>query len=86
MLKVKTRTGFECKIDESVMNKYSFVKLLGKIDSNPMLITEVINKLLGDNEDKLIEHLGGDPTTEEMSEALSDIFECIKEHNEAKKS
>lgn len=86
MLKVKTRTGFECKIDETVMNKYSFVKLLAKFQKDPTLITEVISKLLGDKEDALIEHLGGDPDIEQISEALGDIFDCIKEHNESKKS
>lgn len=85
MIKVKTRTGFECKIDESIMNRYSFVKLLGKMEKNPMLITEIVSQLLGENEDKLLEHLGGDPTIEEMSSEISDIFDAFKEHNEAKK-
>lgn len=84
MIKVKTKSGFETKIDESIMNRYSFVKLLGKVDKNPLVITELITALLGDDEEKLIEHLGGNPTVDEMSQELGDIFECIGESKEAK--
>ena len=84
MIKVKTKSGFETKIDESIMNRYSFVKLLGKVDKNPLVITELITTLLGDDEEKLIEHLGGNPTVDEISQELGDIFECIGESKEAK--
>lgn len=86
MLKVKTKTGFECKVDEKVINKYSFIKLLGKIETAPQAVPELIEKLLGDQEEKLIEHLGGDPDAEQIAAELSDIFDAIKENAEAKKS
>jgi len=85
MLKVKTGTGFACKIDEEILNRYSFVKLFSKIESNPTLITEMISMLLGDQEDALIKHLGGNPSVEEVSKEISDIFEAIKENNNVKK-
>ena len=86
MLKVKTSTGFECKIDENVLNKYKFVKLLGKIEKAPQAVPELIEMLLGEQEEKMIEHLGGDPDAEQIAKEIGDIFNAIKEHNEAKKS
>lgn len=86
MLKVKTKTGFECEIDETVMNKYSFIKLLGKFEKDPTKIVDVLAVLLGDNEEALIDHLGGDPEIEAISNEIGDIFDCIAEDSKAKKS
>lgn len=86
MLKVKTSTGFTCKIDESILNRYAFVKLLARVEKSPMAITEMITMLLGDQEEALIEHLGGNPSVEEVTKQVTDIFDAIKENNEAKKS
>lgn len=86
MLKVKTQTGFQCKVDETILNKYRFVKLLGKIEKEPTAITDLVSMLLGDQEEKLIEHLGGDPDATQIAEEIGNIFTAIKEDDEAKKS
>lgn len=86
MLKIETGTGFKCKVDENVLNRYSFVKLLSKLDKNPAVITELVTMLLGDQEEALITHLGGDPSIEDISKEITDIFNAIKDNNDAKKS
>lgn len=86
MLNVKTNSGFKCKIDEKIVNKYSFVRLMAKIEKDPSAIVDLISLLLGSQEEKLIEHLGGDPSIEEMSSEIASIFEAMKENNEVKKS
>lgn len=86
MLKVKTNTGFECKVDEKILSKYRFIKLLGKIDKEPLAIPELMEMILGSQEELLIEHLGGDPNAEQIASELGDIFDALKENEEAKKS
>ena len=86
MIKVKTSTGFNCKVDETVLNKYSFVKIIGKIGKDPSVISEAIEMLLGEQEERMIEHLGGDPTVEQIAKELEDIFDAIRENNDIKKS
>lgn len=86
MLKVKTQTGFECTIDEKILNKYKFIKILGKIEDSPQAITDIVEMLLGEQEEALIEHLGGDPDAEQIANEIGDIFNAIKEDNDTKKS
>lgn len=86
MIEVKTETGFNCKIDENVVNKYSFVKTVAKVEKNPTAVTDLVNMLLGDQEDALIEHLGGDPDASDIINEISYILNAITENNKVKKS
>lgn len=86
MIKVKTDSGFECEVDENVVNKYAFVKSIAKVEKNPATIADIVGLLIGDQEDALIEHLGGDPDAAAIINEVSNIIGAISENAKVKKS
>lgn len=85
-MQIITNTGFKCKIDKSIINSYAFLKLIAKLEEKPTLMVDIVSLLLGDQEEKLMKHLGGTPSIEEVSNEISNIIEKLKEDNETKNS
>lgn len=85
-MKVVTDTGFECEINEKIVNKYSFLKLVARIEKEPLAVLELNKLLLGEQEEALIEHLGGDPDAEEVAKEITCIINSLGQNTNAKKS
>lgn len=61
MIKGKTETGFEFKIEDEVLNDYELLELFAEVDENPLLVPELVKIILGkEQKNKLIEHVRDD--------------------------
>ena len=83
MIKGKTKTGFEYQIPEEKLDNYELVEALGEMEENPLVISKIVDMLLGkDQKDRLKEHLRsktGIVSSEKMGEEIKNIFESVKE-------
>lgn len=58
MIKGKTKTGFQFKIEKSVLNDYELLELFAEVDENPLLVPKLVKMILGEEQkNKLIEHV-----------------------------
>lgn len=81
MIKGKTKSGFKFEIDERLLDDYELVELLAETEDNPLLITKVLTKLLGDQKKELIEHVreeDGIVPAGRMMEELEEVFNTSK--------
>lgn len=84
MITGKTKSGFPFAISRNKIDSYKFLRMIDDADQNPTRIVRLIFYLLGDQENALLEHLGGDPSIEQMNEAVTDIFAAIREDKTGK--
>lgn len=81
MIKGKTETGFAYQIAEENLDNYELVETLGEMEENPLVISKVINLLLGkEQKEKLKEHVraeNGIVSSEKMGEEIKGIFESV---------
>lgn len=86
MLKGKTSSGFKFEIAEGALDNYELVEALADIDTNPLVITKVVNLLLGEEQKKMLkDHVRNEEgivTTTALMKEIEDIF---KTQNEVKK-
>lgn len=87
MIKGKTETGFAYQIAEENLDNYELVETLGEMEENPLMISKVINLLLGkEQKENLKEHVraeNGIVSSEKMGDEIKGIFESV---NKAKNS
>lgn len=83
-MQIVTKSGFKCRINKDIINSYAFLKMIAKLDKNPISVVDLVTMLLGDQEDKLMKHLGGNPSVEEVSNEVSDIIEQLKNNDDIK--
>lgn len=58
MIKGITKTGFEFKIEDQVLNDYELLELFAEVDENPLLVPKLVKTILGvEQKNKLIEHV-----------------------------
>ena len=85
-MKVETSTGFKCDVDENVLKQYRFVKLVTMIEKDASAIFGMISMLLGENEERLMDHLyntlGHYPEIEEVANEVNDILNKLKDNSE----
>ena len=83
MLKGTTKTGFHYVLSEKRLNNYELVDSLGKLESDPLQLSRVVNLLLGQEyADKLVEHVRDDEglvPIDKLSDEIKDIFEMQKQ-------
>lgn len=83
MLKGTTKTGFHYVLSEKRLNNYELVDSLGKLESDPLQLSRVVNLLLGQEyADKLVEHVRDDEglvPIDKLSDEIKDIFEKQKQ-------
>lgn len=81
MIKGKTDTGFTFKIDEVVFDDWSVVKMLAKVEESPLLVIDLMNKILGEEQfAKMEDHLRGEDGVVKASDMMvqfQNIFESI---------
>jgi hypothetical protein len=81
MIKGKTKSGFNYHIDENILQDYELLEAIAETEKNPIFITKVVRMLLGDDTDKLKEHVrdeNGHVSIEKMNVEITEIFEAQK--------
>lgn len=85
-LKGTISCGFKFSIPPERFENYKTLKMLKEADKDPTKILEVVPRLLGEQEDELIEALGGEPSFDQVCQAMREIFDKAKENTAVKKS
>ena len=79
MIKGKTKSGFSYELDKERLNNYELLEAIEELEENPMVLSRVVNLLLGKEQTKkLKDHLrteNGIVPTEKMSEEITEIFQ-----------
>lgn len=90
-MKITTKTGFQCEVNEKILNDYRFVKAIAKTKSKDPLISasalfDLVDLLIGDDTE-LLEHCTADgiADTGKVSEEITDIIEQIGKDSKIKK-
>ena len=87
VFKGTTSHGFKFEIPATAFQNYVTLRLLKQSDKDGSKILDVVPRLLGeDQEQELIEALGGDPTFEDVAKELREIFDIVTQETNAKKS
>lgn len=84
MLTGTTKSGFEFKIDEEILDDYDFLELLCKIDEGETsLTTKMVDSLLGEEQkERLKNHVrmkSGRVSAKRLLEETMEIFSATKE-------
>lgn len=79
MIKGKTKSGFSYELDKERLNNYELLEAIEELEENPLVLSRVVNLLLGKEQTKKIkDHLrteNGIVPTEKMSEEITEIFQ-----------
>lgn len=81
MIKGKTKSGFNYHIDENLLQDYELLEAIAETEKNPIFITTVVRMLLGDDTDKLKDHVrdeNGHVSIEKMNVEITEIFQSQK--------
>lgn len=85
MLKGKTETGFSYEVSDESLNDYELVEILAEVDTNPLLLPKLVDKLLGkEQKKKLLDHLrteDGKVPIDAISAEIMNIFQNGKIKN-----
>lgn len=82
MAHVKTSSGFEADIDESRLDDYRLMKTIRAAQTEPMAVVDLVGFVLGEDEERLIEHLvatTGKAANEDISREITEIFGLLSE-------
>lgn len=79
MFKGKTTSGFEYVIDPDNLNDYELLESISEMESNPLILSQVVKKLLGSEQTtKLKNHIRNEKgivPMEKMAAEIIDIFQ-----------
>ena len=81
MITGTTKSGFNYHIDENILQDYELLEAIAETEKNPIFITKVVRMLLGDDTDKLKEHVrdeNGHVSIEKMNIEITEIFQAQK--------
>ena len=81
MITGTTSSGFTYQIDENVLQDYELLEAIAETETNPIMITRVVRLLLGNDIDKLKNHVrdeNGRVSIEKMNVEITEIFEAQK--------
>lgn len=79
MIKGKTKSGFEFEISAETLESWELLELINAVEDEPVKIVKLVTLLLGNEQKKkLIEHLGGHPSIQQMNAAITEIFDACK--------
>ena len=83
MITGKTEEGFKYEIQKEVANDYELVEMLGEFEENPLMISRIVNRILGKEQaDNLKEHCrneNGVVQTDKMMQEIMAIFHSASE-------
>lgn len=81
MITGQTKSGFHYYIDENILQDYELLEAIAETEKNPIFITKVVRMLLGDDIDRLKEHVrdeNGHVSIEKMNVEITEIFKAQK--------
>lgn len=81
MITGQTKSGFNYHIEENILQDYELLEAIAETEKNPIFITKVVRMLLGDDIDRLKEHVrdeNGHVSIEKMNVEITEIFEAQK--------
>ena len=81
MITGTTSSGFTYQIDENVLQDYELLEAIAETETKTIMITRVVRLLLGDDIDKLKNHVrdeNGRVSIEKMNVEITEIFEAQK--------
>lgn len=83
MITGKTESGFEFRVSKDVANDYELVEILGEMEDNPLLLSTVVNRVLGKEQSKeLKDHVRNEQgfvPTDVMMKEIEAIFKSGQE-------
>lgn len=80
MITGKTKSGFEFKLEDNVLDDYELIEALGELDENPLKISKVIDLLFGNRKNEVKEFIKrqkGYVSTKEMSNLITEVFSTV---------
>ena len=80
MITGKTKSGFEFKLEDNVLDDYELIEALGELDENPLKISKVIDLLFGNRKNvvkEFIKRQKGYVSTKEMSNLITEVFSTV---------
>ena len=81
MITGQTKSGFNYHIEENILQDYELLEAIAETEKNPIFITKVVRMLLGDDIDRLKEHVrdeNGHVSIEKMNVEITEIFKSQK--------
>lgn len=79
----KTKSGFEFQIEESRLNNYELLEIIGELEENPIVLSKIVIMLLGKEQTKkLKDHLrteDGMVPADKMTDEITGIFQSQNE-------
>lgn len=87
MRTVKTKSGFECEIDEEILDDYDFLELLCEIDDGNLNLTaKMVDRLMGTPEQKkrLKDHVREESGRVSARKLLAEVAEILNSSKEGK--
>lgn len=88
MLKGKTQSGFEFKIEDQTLDDYELLEMLTEIDDgNGVLVPKMVERLLGkEQKTALKDHLRNKEGRVSTQGMMTEVMEIFKASNTGKKS
>lgn len=87
MTKVKTSSGFECEIDEKNLDDMRLLDLVAEVSNgNTTKLTEIMDKVLGDQKEKLYKYIEDEHGRVPVEKASNEITEIFQKINTGKNS
>lgn len=86
MIKVKTESGFECEINENVLDDAEILDVFVELDDgNPVHITTAVKKILRDDYKRLYDHIRTDDDRVPLTALAAEMAEIVNKASEIKK-
>lgn len=83
MISGKTKSGFKYSVAEERLNNYELLEAIGELEENPLILTKVVDLLLGKEQKKeLKDHVrteDGLVPTDKLSDEITEIFQSQSE-------
>lgn len=85
IIKGTTSTGFKYTIQKARLENYELLELLAEIDENPLVLPKVLKLLLGDEVEKLKNHVRGKDGFVDTYKLMAEAQEILQGPKEIKK-
>lgn len=87
LIKGKTKSGFSYQIEESRLNNYELLELIGELDENPVVISKMVVMMLGKEQTaELKNHLRDEDGLVPNNKMMDEITEIFQSQAETKNS
>lgn len=85
MIQGITKTGFNFKIEDAVLNDYELLELFAEVDENPLLVPKLVKMILGEKQkNELIEHVRNKDGIAEVNKIAMELENILTSSAETK--